>query len=190
VHWARSRADHVFTSGGIGPTHDDVTVRAVALALGRRVIRLPEIEIRVREHYGDKLTPEALRLADAPEGAKLLQQPGVWYPVLACEGMYLLPGVPQLFRMQLDTVLGRMDSVPNVLRCMYLLVGEAEIAGALDEVALAMPDVAIGSYPLFGQELEYRVKVTVEHAERDRVDGAVQAILLRIPREGVLRVDP
>src|SRR4051812_3719441 len=71
---ARRRAKWVLTSGGIGPTHDDVTVRAVALALGKPVVRLPEMEKLVREHYQGRLTPEALRLAEAPEGSELIYQ--------------------------------------------------------------------------------------------------------------------
>ena len=63
---ARQVAQYVLTSGGIGPTHDDVTVRAVSLALGRRVVRVPELEADVKKFYGDRATPEALRLADAP----------------------------------------------------------------------------------------------------------------------------
>src|SRR5262245_61383684 len=93
VSHARSIARYVFTSGGIGPTHDDVTVRAVALALGRRVVRLPEMEALVRAHYGDEATAEAMRLADAPEGSTLLAQEGIWYPVLHCDGVFMLPGV-------------------------------------------------------------------------------------------------
>src|SRR5215467_6262149 len=64
---ARRSAKYVITSGGIGPTHDDVTVRAVALALGRKVVRLPEVERMSRAHYGPSMAPQALRLAEAPE---------------------------------------------------------------------------------------------------------------------------
>src|SRR5271165_1623131 len=84
---ARRRARWVFTSGGIGPTHDDVTVRAVALALGRRVVRLPEMLALLEAHYPEVHTPEALRLTEAPEGTQLLHQEGSWYPILACEGV-------------------------------------------------------------------------------------------------------
>jgi molybdenum cofactor synthesis domain-containing protein len=102
---ARAVARWVITSGGIGPTHDDVTVRAVAMALGREVVRLPRIvELLARAHSGS-MPAEALRLAEAPEGTELLAPEGTVYPVLAVEGMFLLPGVPALFRLQLETVL-------------------------------------------------------------------------------------
>ena len=184
---ARRTARYVFTSGGIGPTHDDVTVRAVSLALGRRVVKLPEMERRVREHYGQKLTAEAMRLAESPEGGYLLEQEGTWYPVLACADVFMLPGVPQLFRLQLQTVLGRIEGAKVELVNLYLSLGEPELAKVLDEVALAMPDVAIGSYPKFDRGLDYRVKVTVEHAERARVEEAVARLCSGFPEGALVR---
>ncbi|MCK8499449.1 competence/damage-inducible protein A [Myxococcus sp. MISCRS1] len=185
---ARQRARYVFTSGGIGPTHDDVTVRAVAMALGRSVVRLPEmvslIEARAPE---GKVTPEGMRLADAPEGAVLLPQAGTWYPVLTVGDVYLLPGVPQLFRMQLETVLARLSGSPVVLQNLFLRLGESEIAAVLDSVALNMPHVAIGSYPEFDPAKDYRVKITVEAGERGPVEEAVARIIGGLPDGAVLR---
>jgi molybdopterin-biosynthesis enzyme MoeA-like protein len=184
---ARAVAAHVFTSGGIGPTHDDITVRSVALALGRKVVRLPEMEALIHEHYGSDATAEAMRLADVPEGAELLYQEGVWYPTLTCNRVYMLPGVPQLFRIQLETVLARIPGAPIVLRCLYLSLGEAQIARVLDEVALAMPHVAIGSYPTFDPNAGYRVKVTLEHAEAEVVDEATARVVAGLPADSILR---
>lgn len=186
---ARRRARWIFTSGGIGPTHDDVTVRAVALALGRPVVRLPRMERMVREHFGASLTPEALRLADAPQGSELIFQEGIWYPVLSCEEIFMLPGVPQLFRLQLETVLGRIEGAPLALRTLYLSTGEAEIAHALDQVALAMPHVAIGSYPTWDSEADYRVKITIEHADPAAVDEAAARLAARLPPGALLRTE-
>src|SRR4051794_25225266 len=78
---ARRRAQWVITSGGIGPTHDDVTVRAIALAMGREVVRLPEMEQRIRERAKGELPPEVFRLADAPAGSRLLAIEGGYFPV-------------------------------------------------------------------------------------------------------------
>jgi molybdenum cofactor synthesis domain-containing protein len=183
----RRTAQYLFTSGGIGPTHDDVTVRAVALALGRPVIKLAEMEQRIREHYGARLTTEAMRLAEAPEGGYLIEQQGLWFPVLACDDVFMLPGVPQLFKLQLETVLPRLGGTPIALTNLYLSLGEPELAKVLDEVALSMPDVAIGSYPRFDRDLDYRVKVTVEHAEQARVDAAVERLFRGFPEGALVR---
>lgn len=184
---ARLRAKYVFTSGGIGPTHDDVTVRAVALAMGRKVVRLPEMVALIRERAVDSPTAEALRLADAPEGAVLLPQPGSWYPVLTVEDVFMLPGVPQLFRTQLEAVLARLRGTPVHLRMLYLNLGESAVAAVLDRVALDMPHVAIGSYPMFDRSLDYLVKVTVESVDKDAVEAAVIRLQVGLPSGSVVR---
>lgn len=189
VQLARKRARWVFTSGGIGPTHDDVTVRAVALALGRRVIKLPEMEARVRAFYGERLTPAAFRLAEAPEGAYLVEHPEARFPVLACDDVFILPGVPSLFRLQLDAVLHTLPQGQVTLKVIYLDASEPEIAAVLDSIALAMPHVAIGSYPNFEPELGYRVKVTVEHAESGPVDQVMARLLEELPPRSILRTE-
>lgn len=188
VNRARARAAYVFTSGGIGPTHDDVTVRSVALALGRQVVRLPEMEELVRQKY-DHVTEAALRLADAPEGAVLLPHADTWFPVLTVENVYMLPGVPQLFKLQLETVLSRMGGKPVYLRSLFLRLGEGAIAAVLDRVALDMPHVAIGSYPVFDAELDYRVKVTIEAADQAPVEEALERIRAGLPTNAVVRVE-
>ncbi|WP_375773301.1 molybdopterin-binding protein [Archangium gephyra] len=186
---ARLRAKYVFTSGGIGPTHDDVTVRAVALAMGRKVVRLPEMVALIREKAVDAPTAEAMRLADAPEGAVLLPQPGSWYPVLTVGDVFMLPGVPQLFRTQLEAVLARLSGTPVHLRVLYLNLGESAVAAVLDRVALDMPHVAIGSYPMFDRSLDYSVKVTVESVEKDAVEVAVARLQTGLPSGSVVRTE-
>ncbi|MDC0707103.1 molybdopterin-binding protein [Stigmatella sp. ncwal1] len=183
---ARARAAYVFTSGGIGPTHDDVTVRAVALALGRQVVRLPEMVELVRKR-SENPTAEAMRLADAPEGAELLYQEGSWLPVLTVNNIFLLPGVPQLFKLQLETVLSRLRGTPVHLCNLYLRLGESSIAAVLDRVALDMPHVAIGSYPVFDATLDYRVKVTIEAPEVSPVEQAVARIRGGLPADAIIR---
>lgn len=187
---SRDAADWVITSGGIGPTHDDVTVRAVALALGRRVVRSPEIEDGIRGHYrargGGDPPPEAFRLAEVPEGTQLLENAGNGYPIFECDRVFLLPGVPELFRRQLGVVLPRLGGSPLSCEVLLLGVGESEIARALDAVALSMPEVSIGSYPQFDPDLPYRVKVTVEHEEKSRVEAAVAELIERLPPGSVL----
>jgi molybdenum cofactor synthesis domain-containing protein len=184
----RRRAPFVITSGGVGPTHDDVTVRAVALALQRPVVRLPEMEARIRGYYGDRpVPPEALRMAEAPAGSELIASADTRFPVLACEGVFMLPGVPQLFRVQLEAVLPRLPGVSVCLRQLFLDRSEADIAAALDAVALANPAVSIGSYPTWGEEADHKVRLTVEHSDAAQVDAAVEELRRRLPPGAILR---
>ena len=187
VGHARSIADVVFTSGGIGPTHDDVTVQGVSVALGVPVVRVPEIEEIVRRHHDGRLTEAALRLANAPRGSRLLAVEGSWFPALACNATYLLPGVPELFKLQLESVLAQLQGVPVVLECLYVSLGEPDIAEALDAAAADFPDVALGSYPHFKRGLDYRVKLTAEHVDGARVRALVDQLARTLPPGCIVR---
>ncbi len=184
----RRRARFLITSGGVGPTHDDVTVRAVALTLQRPVVRLPEMESRIRAYYAERTVPtEALRMAEAPAGSTLIQSEDPRFPVLECDGIYMLPGVPQLFKVHLEAVLQRLPGKPGVLRQLFLSVGEADIAAALDGVARARPHVALGSYPTWGEGSDHRVRLTVEHESGAEVDATVSALEAALGAGVILR---
>lgn len=181
------RYDHVFTSGGVGATHDDVTIEGVARGLGLGVERHAELEGLIRDHYGERVNAAALRMADAPEGATLLGVGELLYPVVTVRNIYIFPGVPQFFRSKFDYVWRRLSGTPVVMREVFVSVGESSIADALREAAEAMPDVEIGSYPRFDRA-DYRVRITVESRDKARVDQSVDRILERLDPAAVVRV--
>lgn len=178
----------IFTSGGIGPTHDDLTVAGVAKGLGVDVVRDPEIEALVRRHFGGSLTEEALRLANVPRGATLVRSSRSWYPVAEVREIFLLPGVPELFRMHLAGIAERYRGAPFHLRCVYLREGEAAIAAILDRVAVENPDVALGSYPRI-DDPDHKVKLTLEGRSPQPVEAALAQLLERLPAAYVIRVE-
>jgi molybdenum cofactor synthesis domain-containing protein len=191
VNHARGRADWVFTSGGVGPTHDDITVAAVAQALGRHIERNePLVEairaIHRRHHAGEEPPEAALRMADVPEGTRLLGDAA--YPALAIENVVMLPGPPQFFRYQFDQVAEVLAAPPFRLACVYLGVGEAGVAAILDRVAREHPAVDIGSYPRF-DGADYSVKVTLESKDLAGVEAALAALLAALPPGAVLRTE-
>jgi molybdenum cofactor synthesis domain-containing protein len=187
---ARAKSRWVVTSGGIGPTHDDVTVRAVALALNRRVVQHPQMLELLREAFGSTSIPaSALRIAEAPEGSRLIGSPNLKYPVLAVDDIFLLPGVPELFALQLQAVLETLPGEPVVSRAVFLDAFEHEIAPALDAAALSEPDVEIGSYPTFDPKAGYRVKVTVEHLSKERVNATMNRLVKSLPESKVVRLE-
>src|SRR6185295_17173098 len=96
--------DYVFTSGGVGPTHDDVTIEGVARAFGREVVRHPELEAMLRGYFGDGIDDARLRMADAPTGSELIREGDLRWPVLAVENVVVLPGVPELFRKKFEAI--------------------------------------------------------------------------------------
>ncbi len=192
VDQLRRRADWLFTSGGVGPTHDDITVRAVAVALGRPVIRFAPLAEAIRamhrRHHDGAEPPEAaLRMADVPEGTRLLGDAG--YPTLAVENVVMLPGVPEFFRYQLERIAPLLQAPPFRLACAYLSAGEGEVAPALDLVVAAHPAVEIGSYPRFDEGADHRVKITLESKDAARVEAALRALLAALPPGAVVRTE-
>ncbi|HET7826391.1 MAG TPA: molybdopterin-binding protein, partial [Anaeromyxobacter sp.] len=178
-------------SGGVGPTHDDITVAAVARALGRPIRRsAPLVEcIRAihRRHNAGAEPPEAaLRMADVPEGTRLLGHAS--FPTLAVENVVMLPGPPQFFRFQFDEIAPLLSAPPFRLACVYLGVGEAGVAPILDRVAREHPGVDIGSYPRF-DDADHRVKVTIESKDDASVAAALEALLAALPAGSVVRTE-
>jgi molybdenum cofactor synthesis domain-containing protein len=188
----RERVDWCFTSGGVGPTHDDVTLPGVARALGRPLRRLPALEQALRAGHRrwlgvDDVPESVLRMADVPEGTRLAGDPG--YPVLVAENVVMLPGVPRFFRLQFDSfVAGGLAAPPFHLASAYLSLREDEFAALLGAVALDHPDVEIGSYPRF-DGADHSVRVTFEAKDAARVAAARAAFLAALPPAAVLRVE-
>jgi molybdenum cofactor synthesis domain-containing protein len=186
----RRRVDWLFTSGGVGPTHDDVTVPAVARALGRPLVRLPALEAAIRaihrRLHGSEPSEAALRMAVVPEGTELVGDEG--YPTLRCANVVLLPGVPRFFTWQFERFAPILDGTPFRLACVYLRVPEDRVAPALDAVAHAHPAVEIGSYPRF-DDADHLVRLTVEARDLAAVRDALAALLAALPAGAVIRTE-
>ena len=163
---------HVFTSGGIGPTHDDLTVPAIAAGFGVPAVRHPSLEASLRHHYGERLTDDHLLMAMVPEGAELIDIPRLYYPQIQFRNVYIFPGVPQLLEFKFNAVKHRFRSHPMVLREIFMKADEGVIAASLRETDAAFEDVLIGSYPNFFKA-EYSVKVTLEGRRESSVDAAL-----------------
>lgn len=181
------RYDHVFTSGGVGPTHDDVTMQGIAQGFGVGVVRQPELEQKIRAYWGAKLDDANLRLADVPDGAQLVYGSDQIWPVVAYQNVYILPGVPGLFRRKFVDIRDRFRAEPVTTARVYIDEEEGAIAGDLDAVVAAFPSVKIGSYPRFSEK-DFRVLVTFE----GRVGGdvaAAQALLVERLGPRVVRTE-
>ena len=191
IDLVRRRAAWIFTSGGVGPTHDDLTIAAVAKALGlplRRDERMVAAlrAMHARHHPGEDLPEVALRMAQLPEGTRLLGDPH--FPTPVVENVVMLPGVPSFFRYQFEHVAPLLEGEPFHLVCLYLRPGEDRLAVALDLVARANPDVEIGSYPRF-DDADHRVRVTLEGRARVRVLAAARAVLAALPADALVRAE-
>lgn len=189
VRTLRGSHDIVFTSGGVGPTHDDVTMPAIARSFDRQLVRDPALEARIREHFGARTTEGHLRMAEMPEGGELVASEKMSWPVLRVENVWVLPGVPQIFRLKFDLVRDRLvRGVPFQTRAIYTMCEEGEIAALLEDVELRFAGVSIGSYPRLADP-EYTVKVTVDGREAAKVDAAVDALVSALPADRIVRVE-
>ena len=153
VNELRIHHDYLFTTGGIGPTHDDITVDAMAVAFGVPVIVHPEARKILEDYYRDRpggLTQARLRMARAPDGAELIPNPRSGAPGVRIGNVYMLAGVPDIAASMLEGLTSRLKGGrPIVSVTLGAHVAESEVADLLRETEAANPGVAIGSYPFF-----------------------------------------
>jgi molybdenum cofactor synthesis domain-containing protein len=188
VRELRSECEVVFTSGGVGPTHDDVTIGGVAVGLGRAVIRHPSLESKLREFFGDGVNEARLKMAEVVEGTELLYEGNLSFPTLRVENIYILPGIPEIFREKFDALRQRFAADPFHLRAIYTSAPESTIASSLNEVLRTFPALLLGSYPKLNDP-EYRVRVTLESKDREYLERAFEALLRLLPPGAVVRTE-
>ena len=184
----RTRYDLVFTSGGVGPTHDDVTMEGVARGLSRKVIRHPAIEGRLREFYKEKTNDARLKMAEVPEGTELIVDGRLGFPTIKCENIYILPGIPEILEQKFEALRERFAAAPYFLRVVFTREGEGTIAEHLNATMAAFPDLLLGSYPKIGDQ-EYAVKLTLESKDQAYVERALAHLLALLPPDAVVRTE-
>lgn len=169
--------DYLFTTGGIGPTHDDITVDSVAAALGLGVEYHPQAIALLEGYYGkDKLTEDRKRLARVPEGADLIPNPMSGAPGIRIKNIYLMAGIPDIMRGMLEGLRGQLEGgTPLESKTVTLYCPESEIASVVGDVQRENPDVSIGSYPFY-RDNRVGAALVVRGTEIGRLDE-VLAIL-------------
>lgn len=148
----RADNDYLFTTGGIGPTHDDITVDAVAQALGVPVVVHPQARAILERYYADKggLNEGRLRMARVPEGAELIPNRMSGAPGIRLGNLFLMAGVPHITAGMLDALTGQLEGgAPLLSETLGGFIPESEVAGLLRDTEKAHPQCQIGSYPFF-----------------------------------------
>jgi len=180
--------DVVFTSGGVGPTHDDVTIEGVARALGLAVVRDPGL-VRIIERVAKGRINEArLKMAEVPEGAELIAAEELTFPAVLVRNIYVLPGVPEIFRQKFQALRERFRESPFHLNSVFVDMPEGTLADHLNDLLRRHPELMLGSYPEFSNP-EYKVKVTIESKDRAYVERAVDDLLRQLPAAVIVRVE-
>jgi molybdenum cofactor synthesis domain-containing protein len=180
VNTLRHKYDYVFTTGGIGPTHDDITAESMAKAFGQKLIRNPEALSRLQTHYqeiGLELTEARLRMANTPEHATLVDNPVSTAPGFRVENVFVMAGVPKIMQAMLDNIKGQLHGgKPMLSSAVHCNLGEGIIAAGLGELQKKYPEVDIGSYPRFGSGGGFRVTLVMRHTDPavlEKVTGEV-----------------
>lgn len=175
-----SRYDWVFTTGGVGPTHDDVTFEGVAAAFGVPVHHHPELVEILRRRMGTGCNDAALKMACVPVGCELWWDGGVTYPLIVMRNVCIFPGVPSLLKLKFNKVAHRFEGIPLATARLVTPSGESEIAAALTEASQRWPDVAIGSYPRL-DESPFVVIVTLESRDIAALDACMAWLMRAAP---------
>jgi molybdenum cofactor synthesis domain-containing protein len=173
--------DVVFTSGGVGPTHDDITIEAIAKAFGVPAVVDATFESMLRDVYGDRMTDGHRRMALVPLGADLVVHDEVRWPTVRMKNVWVLPGVPEAFRMKLAVVRDHVrGSYRFVTREVYTRMDEPDLKPLLDKVVAAHPDVDVGSYPKWF-DARYKTKITFDATDESKLEAAVTEFLSLLP---------
>jgi molybdenum cofactor synthesis domain-containing protein len=185
VNELRKRFTYVFTTGGIGPTHDDVTTDALAKAFGVEVVVDPEAVSAMRKLFSDEeLTPARLRMARIPAGASLIDNAISRAPGYMLENVIVMAGVPRIMQVMLDAVSPRLaKGRPMLSRAVRVDVPEGDVAPGLAELQSAHPEVQLGSYPFF-ENKRLGTYVVLRSVDADKLAAAVAALWALIAKEG------
>ncbi|MCP4035959.1 MAG: competence/damage-inducible protein A [bacterium] len=181
--------DHVMTSGGIGPTHDDLTMDGVAKAFDLPMVLDEELCARIEQATGDHFNESMRKMAILPKGASVQESGDLWFPLISVENVFILPGIPRLFEAKFESIKEQLThGVPFALKRVYVKSYESEIASQLHELLDEFSELALGSYPRMGDR-DFRVLLTLESRDTDYLERALQSLLSRLPADIVHRVE-
>lgn len=183
-----SRFEVVFTSGGVGPTHDDVTMEGVARAFGKNVIRHPNLIKILQSWYKNELNEDRLKMSEVPEESYFLAADKLAFPVIVFKNIFIFPGIPQILREKFEAIRETFRESPYHLKNLYLKMSEGKLASFLNNLLKEYPELLVGSYPEIDNPA-YKVKVTVESKNSAYLEEAFQALIHGLPADTIVKVE-
>jgi len=191
VNTLRARNDYLFTTGGIGPTHDDITVDAIAKALGVPVVPHPKAVAVLESYYETRggATPARLRMARVPEGASLIENRMSGAPGIRHGNVFIMAGVPHITAMMLDALSGTLEGgAPLLTRTLGCWIAESEVADLLSATEKAHAGCQIGSYPFF-RDGRVGANFVIRSTDQAALDGCIEALAASLAASGRDTVD-
>ena len=181
--------DYVLTTGGVGPTHDDVTMESVAKAFGLELEIDPDMHQLLLNSIRDRAPNESeLKMCQVPRGAQLIKSQDVWIPLVNIRNVYIFPGIPRLLQAKFHSARQHFQGEPFHLRKIYMSCVESDIAQNLHDLLADFPELRLGSYPRTS-DVDYRTLLTLESRDLTYVDKAVDSLVGRLPQSKLLRVE-
>ena len=183
VNFLRAKYDYVFTTGGIGPTHDDITSDSIAAAFGVANVIQQDVFDIIKGYLDEKgvdFTPAAQRMAFAPEGAQIIKSEHSIVPGYRIDNVFVMAGVPRIMRLMLEGVIAHLKTGVSIQNsAIHANVGEGEIAAALESIQNNHPDIDIGSYPQDADSTisDYRVIFVVKGTDANEINSTCDEIL-------------
>lgn len=189
VNALRTTHDYLFTTGGIGPTHDDITVDAIAAALGVEVVLHPQAVAGLTDYYGDRINDARLRMARVPAGAELIANPRTMAPGIRIGNVFIMAGVPAITRSMLESLDGVLPGGRPVLaRTIAAWTAESRVATLLATVERAHEGVQVGSYP-FWRDGRTGANFVVRGVDAATVDATATALIAALEADGIAAID-
>ncbi len=182
------RFNWVFTSGGIGPTLDDLTVASIANAFGANLYESPKIMEAIYSYRGENMTDAHRRMAMIPEGSELIEYKKGRPPQLQFHNIFIFPGIPEFLKMRFSGIRERFRTTPIVMKQIFLKADEGDIAASLDETQGAFPEIQLGSYPKISGS-DYNVKLTLECRDEEYLQKACDFLCELLRDESILRIN-
>jgi len=191
VNALRAHYDYVFTTGGIGPTHDDITAESVAAAFELPLTTHPEAFRLLTEHYGSEdFTVARQRMSKTPEGASLIDNPVSIAPGFQVENVFVMAGVPKIMQAMLETLRPRLKTGRKIWsQAITIHAPESKVADKLEEIQDNTGGVSLGSYPFF-REGKIGTQIVVRSADKAAITAAVAQLIDHCGVEDYAHDDP
>jgi molybdenum cofactor synthesis domain-containing protein len=183
-----SSYDHVFTTGGVGPTHDDVTMEGIAKGFDVRLVKSPEIKDFLFRRYKDNFNDAVLKMAEIPEGSEVISFYNDSFPLVRFRNIFIFPGIPGHLKEKFSMIKEQLRTGPFYLKRIFLSAPESDIAGALNRVVSNNSKVIFGSYPVVNNH-GYTVIITAESRSEPLLKMAVDEFINLIPGDIVVRIE-
>jgi molybdenum cofactor synthesis domain-containing protein len=180
--------DYVFTSGGVGPTHDDVTMEGIAKGFNVELVEHQGIKDMLCSRFSESVNSAVLKMANVPEGTEIILNEDIRFPVISFRNIFIFPGIPEYMKNKFSLIRERFRSSEFHLKRLFLNSHESSFAEILNEVVADYKDVDFGSYPVIGKP-DFRVMITVESKLEKSLEDALNDLINRLPEDIIVKVE-